>query len=728
MAKKIESKKKGKSKDISSQTPKKVEIMQDVDTFNDSCVVKYEVLPPKKNNFYERQFIIHSISGKSYTVTVNKLVDCTCPICVYKAKRCKHIDFVMNDILHEKYPKIYYDNKALDHLFKYLHGHISSYNSYNDENEKENEIEEHIIGSDKIIKYERGKFLGKGGFAKCYEMKRVDTGKIFAAKVFDKKGLSNGRSRKKLINEIKLHKKLHHLNIVNFEHFFEDKENVYILLELCSNQTLNEMVKRRKRLKEIEVQCYSLQIIRALKYIHNHRIIHRDLKLGNLFLTSKLELKLGDFGLAAKLEYDGQKRKTVCGTPNYIAPEILEKKNGHSYEVDIWSLGVVMYTMLYGRPPFETADVKLTYKRIKMNSYKFPENIKIHETAKKLIESILVLDPAKRPSLDEIAQHDFFKIYNSVPLLLPLSTLSCPPGPKFLEQYTKNNKNSKYMNNGINIEQQMPNSARYNRENGALNNDFHNNNDEDDPVLKKLDGNNINNYLIGGPNLPPVKNYFKRKISKYFDYSSKFGFVYFINNTHIGICFNDYSNILRHMNKDQNEQDLANTNNYDYIYLEKNAQSSQNFDEIELENYLASKNTSKEIIKKFEIFKHIVNRHLKDFEEVKKLKFVNNATTYNNEGVSNKLFFVKKFLISKTAILFRLSNKLIQIFFNDNTEVTFSTETTDFVFKNKKGEEEQESLQNAMTGDDNDLIKKIKVAKNLMAYFVKTHKGSKTGK
>ena len=179
------------------------------------------------------------------------------------------------------------------------------------------------------------------------------------------------------------------------------------------------------------------------------------------------------------------------------------------------------------------------------------------------------------------------------------------------------------------------------------------------------------------------------------------------------------------MNKDQNEQDLANTNNYDYIYLEKNAQSSQNFDEIELENYLASKNTSKEIIKKFEIFKHIVNKHLKDFEEVKKQKFVNNATTYNNEGVVNKLFFVKKFLISKTAILFRLSNKLIQIFFNDNTEVTFSTETTDFMFKNKKGEEEQESIQNAMTGDDNDLIKKIKVAKNLLIYFVKTHKNSK---
>ncbi len=139
MAKKKEPKKSEKIKKIPSTTPKKVEIIEDIDTFNDSCVVKYEVLPPKKNNFYERQFIIHSISGKSYTVTINKLVDCTCPLCVFKAKRCKHIDFVMKEILHEKYQKIYYDNKALDSLFKYLPGHVSS--SY-DENEKEIEEEE----------------------------------------------------------------------------------------------------------------------------------------------------------------------------------------------------------------------------------------------------------------------------------------------------------------------------------------------------------------------------------------------------------------------------------------------------------------------------------------------------------------------------------------------------------------------------------------------------------
>ena len=137
MAKKKENQKKEKSKKIPSPTPKKEEINGDIDTFNDSCVVKYEVLPPKKNNFYERQFIIHSISGKNYTVTVNRLVDCSCPICVFKAKRCKHIDFVMKEILHEKYPKIYYDNKSLDSLFKYLPGHVPT-----SENENEKEIEE----------------------------------------------------------------------------------------------------------------------------------------------------------------------------------------------------------------------------------------------------------------------------------------------------------------------------------------------------------------------------------------------------------------------------------------------------------------------------------------------------------------------------------------------------------------------------------------------------------
>jgi polo-like kinase 1 len=121
-----------------------------------------------------------------------------------------------------------------------------------------------------------------------------------------------------------------------------------------------------------------------------------------------MELKLGDFGLASKLDFDGEKKRTICGTPNYIAPEVLEGKSGHSYEVDIWSLGVIIYTLIIGKPPFETSDVKTTYKRIRMNAYSFPEHVPITDAAKDLISKILIGDPTARPTLDDILNHDFF--------------------------------------------------------------------------------------------------------------------------------------------------------------------------------------------------------------------------------------------------------------------------------------------------------------------------------
>lgn len=191
------------------------------------------------------------------------------------------------------------------------------------------------------------------------------------------------------MSEIKIHRSLSQQNIVAFNHYFEDSENVYILLELCTNQTMNELLRRRKRLTEMEVQCYLSQILSAIEYIHKNKVIHRDLKLGNLFLSEKMEIKLGDFGLATQLEFEGERKRTICGTPNYIAPEILESKNGHSYEVDMWSFGVIAYTLLIGKPPFETNDVKTTYRRIKMNAYQFPDNVTISPAAKHLIQKIL---------------------------------------------------------------------------------------------------------------------------------------------------------------------------------------------------------------------------------------------------------------------------------------------------------------------------------------------------
>ena len=190
---------------------------------------------------------------------------------------------------------------------------------------------------------------------------------------------------------------------------------------------MNELLKRRKRLHELEVQCYTLQIISSLKYLHGHRIIHRDLKLGNLFLNDKMEIKLGDFGLATKLDFDGEKKRTICGTPLYIAPEVVQGKGGHSYEVVIWSLGVIIYTLIIGKPPFETTDVKATYRRIRQNSYSFPDHVNISDAARDLITKILNGDPSRRPILDEILAHEFLNHGGQIPKTLPQSFLACPP-------------------------------------------------------------------------------------------------------------------------------------------------------------------------------------------------------------------------------------------------------------------------------------------------------------
>ena len=216
----------------------------------------------------------------------------------------------------------------------------------------------------KIKKYKKIRLLGKGGFAHCYEILDEESHQYLAGKIIPKTNLIKSLAKQKLISEIKIHKSVHHENIVSFAHYFEDYENVYILMEFCTNQTMHELLKRRKNLTELEVQYYIFQLKKALKYLHKLKIIHRDLKLANLFLSDTLQLKLGDFCLAAKIEFEGERKRSLCVTPNYIAPEILDGKRGHSFEVDIWSLGIIIYILLIGKPPLETNNKKETYKRI----------------------------------------------------------------------------------------------------------------------------------------------------------------------------------------------------------------------------------------------------------------------------------------------------------------------------------------------------------------------------
>ena len=106
---------------------------------------------------------------------------------------------------------------------------------------------------------------------------------------------------------------------------------------------MGDLLKTRKTISEPEVRHYMWQILCGVNYLHENHIIHRDLKLGNLFLNLEYDVKMGDFGLATTLDQVGDRKKTICGTPNYIAPEILfDKERGHSFEVDIWAMGVIM--------------------------------------------------------------------------------------------------------------------------------------------------------------------------------------------------------------------------------------------------------------------------------------------------------------------------------------------------------------------------------------------------
>ena len=558
-------------------------------------------------------------------------------------------------------------------------------------------VEEKIIkvtGDVQIRKYYKGRLLGKGGFAKCYEFTCSENKKTFAAKVVAKSGLVKSRAKQKLISEIKIHKSLHHPQIVAFEHYFEDTENVYILLEMCQNQTLNELLKRRKRLTEIEVQCYIVQLIKALKYLHSHRVIHRDLKLGNLFLTDKMELKVGDFGLATKLDFEGERKRTVCGTPNYIAPEILDGKTGHSYEVDIWSLGVIIYTLIIGKPPFETRDVKTTYKRIKMNAYTFPENAIISEAAKNLISQILVLDPSKRPTLDQILTHDFFNQGTSIPKLLPPSTLACTPSLSYIKQFMP-----EAGKDGI-VNKPVTSTKLIDKPTG--NNNIGSNENKNENVAKNV------NTPQGDPNLKGPDTWVK----KWVDYSSKYGLGYLLSNGFSGVFFNDSSKII------------LNPTTKQFYYIERRASDKQ---EIINSHYIDD--FPKDLQKKVTLLNHFKNYLEGESNPVESQQSNEEKGEANQENEDkdkdkdkkdkDKPFtYVKKWMRTRHAIMFRLSNKIVQVCFQDKTEIILSSESRVVTYVNKKGERMTYPLITALEMANYEMTKRLKYTKDILTHML----------
>ena len=268
-----------------------------------------------------------------------------------------------------------------------------------DDKTKEGTLKEIGPNGEVIAEYIKGDYVGKGGFATCYLIKN-EKNKKDEKEVYLVKELAYNESTDK---EAKLHSELVHKNIVKLHRYFiNDNKTLYLILDYCENKDLSTLVKKRKRLTEIEVQYYIWNLIDALQYLHyKKRIVHCDLKPGNIFLTDKLEVKLGDFGLAKRITLDFTPTNNG-GTAYYMAPESFEINKKCSFSIDIWAVGIIMYNLLTGKVPFHGKDRKETENKINNDNCEFPQDIIISEIAKDLIIQILNKDPQKRPSLDQI--------------------------------------------------------------------------------------------------------------------------------------------------------------------------------------------------------------------------------------------------------------------------------------------------------------------------------------
>lgn len=208
--------------------------------------------------------------------------------------------------------------------------------------------------------------------------------------------------------EVSIHSRLKHPSILQLYTFFEDANYVYLVLELAHNGEFYQYLKEtQKILSENETATVMQQVIAGILYLHSHNILHRDISLSNLLLTKSMQVKISDFGLATQLSsHDGNIHKSLCGTPNYISPEIASR-SADGLPTDVWSLGCMLYTLLIGRPPFETNGVKSTLTQVVMGSFVIPDSLS--SQAKDLIKKMLNKNPSKRIALQDVVTHPFLQ-------------------------------------------------------------------------------------------------------------------------------------------------------------------------------------------------------------------------------------------------------------------------------------------------------------------------------
>ncbi|KYB28377.1 MAP/microtubule affinity-regulating kinase 3-like Protein [Tribolium castaneum] len=255
------------------------------------------------------------------------------------------------------------------------------------------------VGDEPTIgKYKLLKTIGKGNFAKVKLAKHVPTGKEVAIKIIDKTQL-NPSSLQKLFREVRIMKMLDHPNIVKLFQVIETDKTLYLVMEYASGGEVFDYLVLHGRMKEKEARSKFRQIVSAVQYCHQKRIIHRDLKAENLLLDSEMNIKIADFGFSNEFT-PGNKLDTFCGSPPYAAPELFQGKKYDGPEVDVWSLGVILYTLVSGSLPFDGSTLRELRERVLRGKYRIP--FYMSTDCENLLKKFLVLNPAKRANLETI--------------------------------------------------------------------------------------------------------------------------------------------------------------------------------------------------------------------------------------------------------------------------------------------------------------------------------------
>lgn len=263
----------------------------------------------------------------------------------------------------------------------------------------------------KISDFDVGRLLGSGKFGRVY-LGREKHGRrtIVAIKSIMKEDIRKERIKYQLVREIEIQKNLHHFNILKMWGYFYDSKRVYILLEYAPEGALWRVLKAATRLPNILCATYAYQMIQCLKYIHSLHIIHRDIKPENCLLGASGELKLCDFGWAVYAP--SSRRTTMCGTLDYLPPEMLANEPKHNHGVDLWALGILVYELLVGKPPFEHEKNSRTLDNIRKCDYSFPAEAAVVTSGQSFIASLLKTEPDERITLDMLEQHEFVKVYS----------------------------------------------------------------------------------------------------------------------------------------------------------------------------------------------------------------------------------------------------------------------------------------------------------------------------